>query len=160
MKISFSSKYFRISLDACQGIVSIWIVIAWSPKYLETEGLRYFSKISMYFCVSALSEVGTRAPLEVTQPQNITEIRLFSSWHTQSGLYFASDFFQISNYWSFPIITMVSSAKKGFHGSGVKFILSLQNFIHFCLFAALMTFYIFRILLLSPNWLMCLLTVV
>ena len=33
----------------------------------------------MYFCVSVVSEVGTRAPTpsEVTQPQNITEIRLF-----------------------------------------------------------------------------------
>ena len=42
--------------------------------------------------------------------------------------------------------------KKVFHGSGVQFIFSLQNSIHFCLSAALMTFYIFRILLLSPNW--------
>ena len=118
----------------------------------------------MYFrvsvCIIVVSEVGTRAPtlLEVTQPQNITEIRLFSSWHIKSGLYFSSDFFQIANYWSFPIITIVSSAKKTvFNGSGVQFIFSLQNFIHFCLFAAIITFYIFRILLLSPNWLMCLL---
>ena len=45
----------------------------------------------MYVRVSVVSEVGTRAPtpLEVTQPQNITEIRLFSSWHTKSGLYFS-----------------------------------------------------------------------
>ena len=87
---------------------------SWSPKYLDTEGLRYFSNISMYFRVSVVSEVGTRAPtrLEVTQPQNITEMRLFSSFYTKSGLYFSSDFFQISNYRSFPIITMVSSAKK------------------------------------------------
>ena len=126
--------------------------IAWSPKHLDTEGLRYFSKILMHFRVSVVSEVGTRAPtpLKVTQLQNITEIRLFSSWHTKSGSYFSSDFFQISNYLSFPIITMVSSVKNTvFHGSSVKFIFSLLNFIHFCLFAALMTFYIFRILLLN-----------
>ena len=73
--------------------------------FMVTKVLGYlrpkiFSKISMYFRVSVVSEVGTRAPtpLEVTQPQNITEIRLFSSWHTKSGLYFSSDFFQISNY--------------------------------------------------------------
>ena len=47
---------------------------------------------------------------------------------------------------------MVSSAEeKVFHGLGVQFIFSLQNFIHFCLFAALMTFYIFRILLLKVH---------
>ena len=46
----------------------------------------------MYFRVSVVSELGTRAPtpLEVTQPQNITEIRLFSSWigHGISSLHY------------------------------------------------------------------------
>ena len=133
--ISFSSKYFRISLETWQGVVSCWIDIAWSPKYLDTEGLRYFSKISMYFRVSVVSEVGTRAPtpLEVTQPQNITEIHLFSSWHTKSGLYFSSDFFQISNHWSFPIITMVSSAKKRFFMvSNLFFSAKFHRFLPIC----------------------------
>ena len=141
-------------------VLNSYCMVTKVPGYLRPK---IFSKMSMYFRVSVVSEVGNWAPtpLEDTQPQNITEIRLFSSWHTKSGLYFSSNFFQISNYWSFPIITIVSSAKKTiFHGSGVQFIFSLQNFIHFCLFAALITFYIFRILLLSPNWLMCLLTVV
>ena len=54
------------------------------PGYLRPA---IFSKISIYFRVSVVSEVGTGAPtpLEVTQPQNITELRLFSSWHAKSG---------------------------------------------------------------------------
>ena len=52
---------------------------------------KIFFKNFDVFCVSVVSEVGTRAPtpLEITQPQNITGIRLFSLWHTKSGLYFS-----------------------------------------------------------------------
>ena len=155
------SKYFRISLETWQGVVSCWIVIAWSPKYLDTYGLRYFSKISMYFCVSVVSEVGTISPtpLEVTQPQNWDTLVFFVAYKA----------WIIFLIWFLPNIKLLiilcrnhglNCEKTVFHGSGVQFIFSQQNFIHFYLFAALMTFYIFRILLLSPNWLMCLLTFV
>ena len=92
------------------------------------------------------------------EPQHLWKLRspktsltvhsLLSSWHTKSGLYFSSDFFQ--RYHSIDHTLSVHHTlickKTVFHGSGIQFIFSLQNFIHFCLFAALMTFYIFRIL--------------
>ena len=64
------------------------------------DGIGSLLSLALPFIKSVVSEVEIIAPtpLEVTQPQNITEIHLFSSWHTKSGLYFSSDFFLISNY--------------------------------------------------------------
>ena len=49
-------------------VLNSYCMVTKVPGYL---GLRYFSKTSMYFRVSVVSEVGTRAPtpLEVTQPK-------------------------------------------------------------------------------------------
>ena len=163
VKISFSFKYSCTTLETWQGALSCWRVTASSPKYHDIDGLRQFSKISMYFWLSTVPETGTRAPtpLDVTQPQNITAIPFFDSWQIRCGAYFSSDFCHTYSFWSFPTTTMVSSEKiTFFHCSIDQFIFSLQNFIRFCLFTVLISLFFFKTLLLNPNCLKCLRMVV